>query len=343
MSGGKLYSASDMNVIFQNEKLPCSSDVLESIWVPTSSSSFHVPLCKQNGETFINRRKIEKTPPSSNSVVNFESASGEDSLDRSFFRPIDKENGDDDYDASLNQPGKKRRLTVDQVQFLEKNFEVENKLEPERKAQLAKELGLQPRQVAIWFQNRRARFKNKQLEKEYDSLKASFDKLKADHDNLLKENGSLKNEIDSLKDMLILKDKGKPGKRNLELHDANNIILSDVKPQSATPNAASDNVPMVVCKQEDASSAKSDVFDSDSPHCTENHSSLLEPADSSHVFEPAEQSDFSQDEDDDLSRTLLPPPYFLKLEDSCYDEPPASSSNFVFPMEDQQPFCFWPY
>ncbi|XP_016648082.1 PREDICTED: homeobox-leucine zipper protein HAT5 isoform X2 [Prunus mume] len=302
-----------------------------------------VPLCKQNGETFINRRKIEKTPPSSNSVVNFESASGEDSLDRSFFRPIDKENGDDDYDASLNQPGKKRRLTVDQVQFLEKNFEVENKLEPERKAQLAKELGLQPRQVAIWFQNRRARFKNKQLEKEYDSLKASFDKLKADHDNLLKENGSLKNEIDSLKDMLILKDKGKPGKRNLELHDANNIILSDVKPQSATPNAASDNVPMVVCKQEDASSAKSDVFDSDSPHCTENHSSLLEPADSSHVFEPAEQSDFSQDEDDDLSRTLLPPPYFLKLEDSCYDEPPASSSNFVFPMEDQQPFCFWPY
>ncbi|KAI5352573.1 PREDICTED: homeobox-leucine zipper [Prunus dulcis] len=321
MAGGKLYSASDMNVIFQNEKLPCSSDVLESIWVPTSSSSFH----------------------GSNSMVHFESASGEDSLDRSFFRPIDKENGDDDYDASLNQPGKKRRLTVDQVQFLEKNFEVENKLEPERKAQLAKELGLQPRQVAIWFQNRRARFKNKQLEKEYDSLKASFDKLKADHDNLLKENGSLKNEIDSLKDMVILKDIGKPGTRNLELHDANNIISSDVKPQSATPNAAaSDNVPMVVCKQEDASSAKSDVFDSDSPHCTENHSSLLEPADSSHVFEPAEQSDFSQDEDDDLSRTLLPPPY-LKLEDSCYDEPPASSSNFVFPMEDQQPFCFWPY
>lgn len=41
MAGGKLYRASDMNVIFQNEKLPCSSEVLESIWVPTSSSSFH--------------------------------------------------------------------------------------------------------------------------------------------------------------------------------------------------------------------------------------------------------------------------------------------------------------
>ncbi|KAL0378954.1 UNVERIFIED_CONTAM: Homeobox-leucine zipper protein ATHB-16 [Sesamum radiatum] len=49
---------------------------------------------------------------------------------------------------------KKRRLRVDQVKALEKNFEVENKLEPERKVKLAQELGLQPRQVAVWFQNR---------------------------------------------------------------------------------------------------------------------------------------------------------------------------------------------
>ncbi|CAI0451728.1 unnamed protein product [Linum tenue] len=74
---------------------------------------------------------------------------------------------------------------MSQVQSLERSFEMENKLEPERKVQLAQELGLQPRQVAIWFQNRRARFKNKQLERDFDSLRANFDRLKADYNSLL--------------------------------------------------------------------------------------------------------------------------------------------------------------
>lgn len=115
---------------------------------------------------------------------------------RSFFTAFDlDENGDEVMDEYFHQSEKKRRLSVDQVQFLEKSFEVDNKLEPDRKTKIAKDLGLQPRQVAIWFQNRRARWKTKQLEKDYDSLHSSFESLKSNYDNLLKEKDMLKAEV----------------------------------------------------------------------------------------------------------------------------------------------------
>lgn len=90
---------------------------------------------------------------------------------------------------------KKRRLNMEQVKTLEKSFELGNKLEPERKMQLARALGLQPRQIAIWFQNRRARWKTKQLEKDYDVLKRQYDSVKADNDALQAQNQKLQTEV----------------------------------------------------------------------------------------------------------------------------------------------------
>ncbi|KAF3791977.1 Homeobox-leucine zipper protein [Nymphaea thermarum] len=97
---------------------------------------------------------------------------------------------------------KKRRLTVDQVKALERSFEQDNKLEPERKVKLAKDLALQPRQVAVWFQNRRARWKTKQLERDYSTLKANYEALVNSYESLQKEKETLVQEVRELKEKL---------------------------------------------------------------------------------------------------------------------------------------------
>ncbi|KAL3511172.1 hypothetical protein ACH5RR_030573 [Cinchona calisaya] len=324
-SGGNTINT----VLLQHERVPCSShEALDSLWISNSSSPppFH----------------------GSTSILNFSEAGAENATEKPFFTGLvkeDDEDGSENYDNCFHRAEKKRRLTPEQVQFLERSFEVENKLEPERKVQLAKELALQPRQVAIWFQNRRARYKTKQLEKDYDCLKSSYDKLKADYDTLFKENENLKNEVHLLTENLVQREKVKA---KTEPFDAN-INPLNAEPSEAIPvTNVSTNAPemSVSIKQEDAaSSAKSDVFDSESPHCTTdgNHSSsLMVPDDSSHVFEP-ELSDFSQDEDDSLSRSLLQPASFPpKLEYECYNDLQCNSGNLGFSVEDQSTW-FWAY
>ncbi|GMN66247.1 hypothetical protein TIFTF001_035329 [Ficus carica] len=91
---------------------------------------------------------------------------------------------------------KKRKLSAEQVNQLEMNFGNEHKLESERKDRLASELGLDPRQVAVWFQNRRARWKNKKLEEEYSSLKKM-------HENVVVEKCRLESEVLQLKEQLM--------------------------------------------------------------------------------------------------------------------------------------------
>jgi homeobox-leucine zipper protein len=97
----------------------------------------------------------------------------------------------DDVSSSSIPPEKKRRLTVEQVKFLEASFSSDIKLEPDRKALIASQLGLRPRQVAIWFQNRRVRWKNKQLERDYDLLKERYEDLKRENAAVAKEKESV--------------------------------------------------------------------------------------------------------------------------------------------------------
>ncbi|KAK9116930.1 hypothetical protein Sjap_015877 [Stephania japonica] len=69
------------------------------------------------------------------------SANKNNNSNRGYPPMFDGLDEDDCVEESGRVSEKKRRLSVDQVKALEKNFEVENKLEPERKVKLAQELG----------------------------------------------------------------------------------------------------------------------------------------------------------------------------------------------------------
>ncbi|KAM0934415.1 putative transcription factor homeobox-WOX family [Dioscorea sansibarensis] len=100
--------------------------------------------------------------------------------------------------SSSGNKDKKKRFSEEQIKSLETMFETQTKLEPRQKLQLARELGLQPRQVAIWFQNKRARWKSKQLEREYSSLRSDYDQLLSSFEALQREKQTLAKQLQKL-------------------------------------------------------------------------------------------------------------------------------------------------
>ncbi|PKA64497.1 Homeobox-leucine zipper protein HAT5 [Apostasia shenzhenica] len=320
MAERRVHGGSNMGFLLQREGI--SPETIEAMLNSSSSSggfqgtSLHLQFLFSSFRFCFN----SSVPiiSASSSMVNVDDFYTNTS-DLACYRLLDVEQaGEEGLEDYLQQPEKKRRLGADQVQSLEKSFEIENKLDPERKIKLAKELGLQPRQVAIWFQNRRARWKTKQLEKDYEVLKADYDDLKVEYENLLKEKEKLQSEVTTLSNKLLLKEKNMKNSMKLE--------KSSPPPPKSEPDSAikvrSMDAPNFRFKQEDLSSVNSTVNDSCSPP-------LVEPADSSNVFEP-DQSDLSYAEEEEEVKGY----HFLRLEDS--------SSQYVFPVEDQA-FLFWPF
>ncbi|KAM3322105.1 homeobox-leucine zipper protein HAT4 [Capsicum chacoense] len=100
------------------------------------------------------------------------------------------ERGSDEEDGETSR--KKLRLSKDQSVILEESFKEHNTLNPKQKLALAKRLGLRPRQVEVWFQNRRARTKLKQTEVDCEFLKRCCE-------NLTEENRRLQKEVQELR------------------------------------------------------------------------------------------------------------------------------------------------
>ncbi|XP_011029534.1 PREDICTED: homeobox-leucine zipper protein ATHB-52-like [Populus euphratica] len=104
----------------------------------------------------------------------------------------------------------KKRLTHDQVRLLERTFTTTKKLEPELKVQLANQLGVPPRQIAIWYQNKRARWKTQSLELDYNTLRAKLEDALADRRRLEREVVQLQEELRRAQQMVFHLNQG-PG------------------------------------------------------------------------------------------------------------------------------------
>lgn len=126
--------------------------------------------------------------------------------------------------TSKNKKGNTKRFSDEQVKLLESVFSGEAKLEPRKKLQLARDIGLQPRQVSIWFQNKRARWKTKQLEHEYRLLKSKFDSLYEQYESLKREKENLFHQFTTLTSMM---EKRYNKKNNSSKNEIENIRIRD--------------------------------------------------------------------------------------------------------------------
>ncbi|XP_062073233.1 homeobox-leucine zipper protein HAT3 isoform X2 [Humulus lupulus] len=105
--------------------------------------------------------------------------------------------GSDDEDGGGGDNSRKKlRLTKEQSLVLEETFKEHNTLNPKQKLALAKQLNLRPRQVEVWFQNRRARTKLKQTEVDCEYLKRCCE-------NLTEENRRLQKEVQELRTLKL--------------------------------------------------------------------------------------------------------------------------------------------
>uniref|UniRef100_A0A0V0IS60 Putative homeobox-leucine zipper protein GLABRA 2-like n=1 Tax=Solanum chacoense TaxID=4108 RepID=A0A0V0IS60_SOLCH len=95
---------------------------------------------------------------------------------------------EDEEDPNNNSKKKKRkkyhRHTVQQIREMEALFKESPHPDEKQRQQLSKQLGLHPRQVKFWFQNRRTQIKAIQERHENSLLKAEIEKLREENKGL---------------------------------------------------------------------------------------------------------------------------------------------------------------
>ncbi|XVE74706.1 hypothetical protein DITRI_Ditri12bG0038900 [Diplodiscus trichospermus] len=159
--------------------LQTSSNLELTISVPGFSSSPSLPYSGDHGGSTVRDLDINQVP----------SGGAEDEW-------ITASMEDEEESCNGGPPRKKLRLTKEQSRLLEESFRQNHTLNPRQKEALALQLKLRPRQVEVWFQNRRARSKLKQTEMECEYLKRWFG-------SLTEQNRRLQREVEELRAMKV--------------------------------------------------------------------------------------------------------------------------------------------
>ncbi|CAI7838421.1 unnamed protein product [Closterium sp. NIES-53] len=93
-------------------------------------------------------------------------------------------NGEGDMRDEGSVPRKRLRLTKVQSLQLEEKFALVSSPNAAEKAAFARELQLQPRQVEVWFQNRRARHRLRQAEDDCEQLRRRCEQLERENEHM---------------------------------------------------------------------------------------------------------------------------------------------------------------
>ncbi|XP_071737514.1 homeobox-leucine zipper protein HAT14-like [Rutidosis leptorrhynchoides] len=149
----------------------------------SDSSSFHMDFSSifKNSKLSLKKRNFDS--PSGNMDYLMEVSE----RDRRVPSTRGRYGGTSDEDENGLAGRKKLRLTKEQSVFLEDSFKEHNTLNPKQKLILADQLNLRPRQIEVWFQNRRARTKLKQTEVDCEYLKTCCESLTEENRRLQKE------------------------------------------------------------------------------------------------------------------------------------------------------------
>jgi homeobox-leucine zipper protein len=153
--------------------------------VSTQTRSANSEVCKQGFD--VNAVPVDDGA----STVRSLSPSSMQLAEVPWLHAVEQEASEDEENGG-GRVRKKLRLSKEQSAFLEDSFKEHSTLTLEQKSNIANRLSLRPRQVEVWFQNRRARTKLKQTETDCEYLKRSCQTLTLENRRLQREVAELR-------------------------------------------------------------------------------------------------------------------------------------------------------